>query len=84
MPVLVWMSEDWFECGRFGERTLATYRHKAQKMLSGAEGASCPTGLFPPEGDLQGADIAEWLSHFERIQWMLLTSPRLIAKAAGG
>lgn len=77
VPMLVFLSEDWFECGRFGERTLATYRNKALKKLQSAEGASCPTGLFVPEADILAANIAEWLGHFERIQWMLLTSPRL-------
>ncbi len=78
VPVLVWLSEDWQECGRFGERTLATYRSKAQKMLANKEGASCPTGLFAPEKDLLAANVAEWLGYFERVQWMLLTSPRLM------
>ncbi len=78
VPMLLFMSEDWFECERFGERTLATYREKAQKALSNAGGASCPTGLFAPEKDLLVANVAEWLGHFERVQWMLLTSPRLM------
>jgi len=71
------LSQDWFECERFGERTLATYREKAKKVLSSTEGASCPTGLFTPEGNILAANVAEWLGHFERVQWMLLTSPRL-------
>ena len=45
VPVLVFLSEDWFECERHGERTLATYREKAKTYLSKLEGASCPTGL---------------------------------------
>jgi hypothetical protein len=71
------MSEDWYECERFGERTLATYRDKAFKKLANTHGASCPTGLVLPKDDLLAANIAEWLGHFERVQWMLLTSPRL-------
>ena len=74
VPVLVFLSEDWFECERFGERTLATYRQKAAHL----QGASCPTGLFAPPQDLLAANIAEWLGHFERIELMLLTSPRLM------
>jgi len=77
VPVFVFLSEDWFECERFGERTLATYRDKARKKLQNLEGASCPTGLMTPEADLQAANVAEWLSRIERVQWMLLTSPRL-------
>lgn len=77
VPMLLFLSEDWFECARFGERTLATYRDKALKKLQATEGASCPTGLFLPAADLLSANLAEWLGHFERVQWMLLTSPRL-------
>ncbi len=78
VPMLVFLSEDWHECERFGERTLATYREKAKKQLAAIQGASCPTGLFPPTTDLLATNLAEWLGHFERVQWMLLTSPRLV------
>jgi hypothetical protein len=77
VPVLVFLSEDWQECERYGERTLHTYREKAKKHFSSLEGASCPTGLLVPEKDAIAANTAEWLTHFERVQWMLLTSPRL-------
>jgi len=77
VPMLLFLSEDFYECGRFGERTLATYRNKIAKQRAGREGASCPTGLALPASELQSANIAEWLGHFERIQWMLTTSPRL-------
>jgi thiol-disulfide isomerase/thioredoxin len=80
VPVLVFLSEDWFECERFGERTLSTYREKAVKKLSTLEGASCPTGLFAPQEEILARNTAEWLNHFERVQWMLLTSPRLAKK----
>ncbi len=77
VPVLLFLSEDWFECERHGERTLATYREKAKTYLSNLEGASCPTGLGAPAGGALAANTAEWLEHFERVQWMLLTSPRV-------
>jgi hypothetical protein len=77
VPVLLFLSEDWFECERYGERTLATYRDKAKAYLSNLQGASCPTGLFTHTGDILAENTAEWLTHFERVQWMLLTSPRL-------
>jgi hypothetical protein len=80
VPMLVFLSEIWHECERYGERTLTTYREKARKQLANIEGASCPTGLFTPAGDLLAANLAEWLTHFERIQWMLLTSPQLMKK----
>jgi ferredoxin len=74
VPVLVFLSEDFYECERFGERTLATYRQKAASR----HGASCSTGLFAGPSDLVKANIAEWLTHFERIQLMLQISPRLM------
>jgi hypothetical protein len=80
VPMFVFLSEDWFECQRLGERTLATYRDKARKKLAGLEGASCPTGLMAPEKDMLAANVAEWLASVERVQWMLLTSPRLTRK----
>jgi hypothetical protein len=78
VPVLAFFSEDWCECERFGERTLATYRDKVGRLLSSREGASCPTGLVQPADELLKANVAEWLGHFERVQWMLMTSPRLM------
>jgi hypothetical protein len=78
--VFVFLSEDWLECERFGERTLATNRDKARKKLQNLEGATCPTGLVTPEPDLQSANVAVWLRRIERVQWMLLTSPRLTEK----
>jgi len=78
VPVLLFLSEDWFECERYGERTLATYREKARKQLAGTQGASCPIALQAPEKEIHATNVAEWLTHFERVQWMLLTSPRLI------
>jgi thiol-disulfide isomerase/thioredoxin len=80
VPVLVFLSEDGYECERYGERTLATYREKAMKKLASTAGASCPTGLVLPANELLTANTAEWLGHFERVQWMLLTSPRLSQK----
>jgi hypothetical protein len=80
VPVFVFLSEDWFECQRFGERTLASYRQKARLKLAGLQGATCPTGLLTPEKDVLAANVAEWLAHIERVQWMLLTSPRLTQK----
>ncbi len=74
VPVLIFLSQDWYECERFGERTLATYRSKVASM----QGAACSTGLFGPPADLLQANIAEWLTHFERVQLMLQTSPRLM------
>lgn len=76
VPMLVFLSEDGFECARFGERPISTYRQKARLQLSAAAGPSCSTG--PVRSDLLSAPTAEWLEQFERVQWMLLTSPRLM------
>ena len=78
--MFVFLSEDWFECQRFGERTLATYREKARKKSPASKALSCPTGLMTPEKNLLAANVAEWLALVERAEWMLLTSPRLTQK----
>lgn len=76
VPVVVFLSEDMKECGRYGDRTLARYRKMGSELL----GAACPTGI----GGAAATEIAEvtadWLREFERIQLMLRTSPRLRQK----
>ena len=44
VPVVVFLSEDWFKVARYGERTLSIYRQLASEQL----GSFCPTGLVPP------------------------------------
>jgi thiol-disulfide isomerase/thioredoxin len=73
VPVVVFLSEDGQQVGRFGDRTLAKYRQMIRDQL----GASCPTGLGGPEPELLAAVTQEWLDQFERAQWLLRTSPRL-------
>jgi hypothetical protein len=76
VPVVVFLSEDDTECGRYGDRTLATYRQMAADRL----GPACPTGIVPPGPALLGAVTAEWVGQFERIQLMLRLSKRLREK----
>ena len=76
VPVVVFLSEDWLEVARYGERTLSTYRRLAAQQL----GASCPTGLVAPDADATAAVLAEWLAEFERAQLILRLSPRLRQK----
>jgi hypothetical protein len=76
VPVLVFLSEDWFEVARFGERPLSTYRRMAEEQL----GPSCPTGFVPPQGDAIAGITADWLAEFERSQLILRLSPRLRAR----
>lgn len=72
VPSLLFLSEDNFVCGRYGDRTLSKYR----EMVTSQAGAACPSGLGGDESLLQRV-TQEWLDEFERIQWMLRTSGRL-------
>ncbi|HEY3248291.1 MAG TPA: thioredoxin family protein [bacterium] len=73
VPVVVFLSEDFFECARYGERTLATYRKMAAERL----GPACPTGIIPPGEDYMDEIVADWLREVERVQLMLRLSARL-------
>ena len=73
VPVVVFLSEDWFEVSRYGDRTVSVYRHLAAEQL----GSACPTGLVPPPAEATATCTAEWLVEFKRAQLMLRLSPRL-------
>ena len=73
VPVVVFLSEDNQEVGRYGDRTLSKYRQIAADQL----GPACPTGLVPPPASLIEAVTADWLNEFERCQLILRTSARL-------
>jgi len=73
VPVVVFLSEDGYECGRYGDRTLSRYRQLVGKLT----GAACPSGLVAPERTDLESVVQEWLNEFERIQHMLRTSSRL-------
>lgn len=73
VPSVLFLSEDGFVCGRYGDRTLSKYRQMAAQQL----GAACPTGLAPPGTEILASVVQEWLNEFERIQLMLRTSGRL-------
>jgi len=75
VPAVMFLSEDGFPCGRYGDRTLSKYR----KMAADLTGAACPTGLGRDD-ELLAAVVQEWLNEFERIQLMLRTSGRLRQK----
>jgi len=76
VPVVVFLSEDWFEVSRYGERTLSIYRRLAAQQL----GPACPTGLVPPVAESLAATTLDWLAEFERAQLILRLSPRLRSK----
>jgi len=71
VPVLVFLTEDYHECARYGDRTLSRYRQMAAEL----GGAACSTGITT--ADQLATVTQEWLNEFERIQWMLRTSARL-------
>lgn len=73
VPVVLFLSEDFFECGRFGARTLSTYRKMASEQL----GPACPVGIIPPSEDELTVLTQEWIDMFERVQLALRLSPML-------
>lgn len=75
IPMVLFLSEDFQEGGRYGDRTLAVYRRMAHERL----GAACPTGILPPGPDHLAEVTADWLREIERVQLMLRLSPRLRA-----
>jgi thiol-disulfide isomerase/thioredoxin len=73
VPVVVALSEDFFEVARFGDRHLSIYRKKALNEF----GATCEAGvLTPPKNELE-TELSEWVNHFERIHLILRLSPLL-------
>ena len=72
VPIVLFLSEDFVECARYGDRTLARYRRMAYEQLGGA----APRPLTSPQVVL--AEVAEdWLREIERVHLMLRLSPRL-------
>jgi hypothetical protein len=73
VPAVLFVSEDGYPCGTYGDRTLARYRQMGSTQL----GPACPTGIASSEPTLLAQVVQEWLNEFERIQWMLRLSARL-------
>lgn len=76
VPMVVFLSEDGCEVGRYGDRTLAKYRQMAADKM----GPACPTGIVPPGQELLAAVTQDWLNEFERVQLLLRLSSRLRQK----
>ena len=76
VPIVVFLSEDFQEVARYGDRTISRYRQLASEQL----GPSCPTGIVPPSNEATTEVIREWLDEFERAQLILRLSPRLRQK----
>jgi len=73
VPVVVVLSEDFYELSRFGDRHLSVYRRKAATEC----GPACETGLVPPSEEALAVELAEWCDYFERLQLMLRLAPML-------
>lgn len=71
VPVVVFLSEDFTECGRYGDRTISTYRRMMGQPTRSYDPSSSSSDNEPEE------TLQDWLVEFERIQWMLRLSPRL-------
>ncbi len=76
VPVVVFLSEDFFEVGRFGDRLLSAYRAKARRE----SGPACSTGLVPAPADELAAEMGDWVDVFERMQLMVRLSAFLRAR----
>ena len=73
VPVVVFLSEDFFEIGRFGDRMLTPYRAKLRREF----GPACDAGIVPPSPEELTAEQGEWVDVFERMLLMLRLSPLL-------
>lgn len=72
VPVVVFLTEDFFEVGRFGDRTLSTYR-KIAAMVHPPDNPPAQ----PAPRDEWASEISEWLDVFERMLLMARLSPLL-------
>jgi thiol-disulfide isomerase/thioredoxin len=74
VPVAVFLSEDFWEMARYGERTLSVYRAKAAREI----GREFDAGILSPKA--REKELAEWVDIFERVLIMLRLSPPLRRK----
>jgi hypothetical protein len=71
VPVVVFLTEDFWELGRFGERTLSVYKSKAAREI----GRGGDSGILSPRA--RERELAEWVDIFERFLLMARLSPPL-------
>ena len=71
VPVVIFLTEDFWEVGRFGERTLSVYRSKVAREI----GRGVDSGILSPRA--RERELAEWVDTFERILVMVRLSPPL-------
>jgi thiol-disulfide isomerase/thioredoxin len=71
VPVVVFLTEDFWEVGRFGERLLSVYRSKAAREI----GRGRDQGVLTSKALRR--ETSEWLDIFERMLIMVRLSPPL-------
>ncbi len=76
VPVVVFLTEDFHEIGRVGDRMLSAYRRK----LDANAGEACDTGLVVQPVEALQEEQAEWVGFFERMLIMLRLAPPLRAR----
>lgn len=70
-PVVVFLSEDWWEVDRFGDRTLSVYRSRAAREAR----RGLDKGVLSHEA--LATQLQEWVDIFERVLLMLRLAPFL-------
>jgi thiol-disulfide isomerase/thioredoxin len=71
VPMIVFLTEDFWEVGRFGERLLSLYRSKEAREIGNGE----DKGILSPKALTR--EIDDWLDVFERMLIMVRLSPPL-------
>jgi thiol-disulfide isomerase/thioredoxin len=71
VPMVVFLTEDFWEVGRFGERLLHVYRTKAAREI----GRGVDEGVLSPGALVK--EMSDWIDIFERILLMVRLSPPL-------
>lgn len=71
VPMTVFLTEDYWEIQRFGERTLSVYRSKMAREI----GRGIDDGILSPKS--RDRELSEWVDVFERVLIMIRLSPPL-------
>ncbi len=70
VPVAVFLNEDFFELGRFGDKHAAYYRIKLETEL----GPACASGVAVPD-DVLAKDLSDWVDLFVRMHAIVRLAP---------
>jgi thiol-disulfide isomerase/thioredoxin len=74
VPMVIFLTEDFWEVGRFGERLLNLYRSKAAREINRGK----DKGVLTPNA--LEREMEDWLDIFERMLLMVRLSPPLRAR----